>query len=94
MRKQHQIAYQDLESSVESHLQITLLILGECSQQTLLEDGSHERIGDDHETVRSVGQRLHLEETDLIKTSSIDVDGVAVLRCPLGQTLVVLQKLV
>jgi hypothetical protein len=58
---QNQKAYQDLESTVESHLQITLLILGECPEQTLLEDCSHERIGDDHETVGSVCQRLHLE---------------------------------
>jgi hypothetical protein len=83
-------AYQDLESTVESHLQVTLLILGECPEQTLLENGSHERIGDDHETVRSVCQRFHLEQTDLIKTSSVNVDGVTVLRCSLGQTFVVL----
>ena len=56
-----QAAYQDLKSTVESHLQVTLLILGERPEQTLLENGSHERIGDDHETVCSVGQRLHLE---------------------------------
>ena len=56
-----QRAYQDLESTIESHLQVTLLILGECPEQTLLENGSHERIGDDHETVGSVCQRLHLE---------------------------------
>jgi len=56
-----QAAYQDLKSTVESHLQVTLLILGECPKQTLLEDCSHERIGNDHETVGGVCQRLHLE---------------------------------
>ena len=58
---QNRKAYQDLESTVESHLQVTLLILSERPEQTLFENGSHERIGDDHETVGSVGQRLHLE---------------------------------
>jgi hypothetical protein len=82
MRKR--TAYQDLESTVESHLQVTLLILGECPKQTLLENCSHERIGDDHETVCSVCQRFHLEQTDLIETSSIDIDGVTVLGCSLG----------
>jgi PHP family Zn ribbon phosphoesterase len=85
-------AYQDLESTVESHLQVTLLILGECPEQTLLEDGSHERIGDYHETVGSVCQRFHLEQTDLIETSSVDIDGVTVLRCSLGKTFVVLKS--
>jgi hypothetical protein len=81
---QNQIAYQDFESTVETHLQVTLLILGECPKQTLLEDCSHKRIGNDHETVGSVCQRLHLEQTDLIKTSSVDIDGVTVLGCSLG----------
>jgi len=76
-------AYQDFESSIESHLQVTLLILGQCPQQTLLEDGSHERIGNDHETVGSVCQRLHFEQTDLIQTTGVDIDGVSVLGGPL-----------
>lgn len=76
-------ACQDFECPVESHLQITLLVLGQCPQQTLLEDGSHEGIGNDHETVGSVCQRLHFEQTDLIQTTGVNIDGVSVLRGPL-----------
>lgn len=82
--------YQDLESSVEAHLQVPVVVFVERSQETLLEDRSHERVGDDHETVGSVGEGLHLEQTDLIETTSVNVDGVTILRCALGQSLVVL----
>lgn len=46
--------HQNFESSIETHLQVAIVVLVERSQETLLEDSRHERIRDDHETVGSV----------------------------------------
>ena len=82
--------YQNLESSVETHLQESLVVLSKRPQEALLENGRNERIGNDHKAIGSVGQRLHFEQTDLIETSGVDIDSVAVDRCSLGQRFVVL----
>ncbi len=58
--------YLNIKCRVETHLEVTLLILDEESKETLLEDGRGKGIGQDYDTVCGVGKRLHLEQTDLI----------------------------
>lgn len=68
----------DFECTVEAHLQIPSLVLGKASEETLPEDCGGKGIRDDHESVGGVRQVLHFEETDLIQTTSVDVDSVTV----------------
>lgn len=71
-------AYKNVESPVETHLEVPLIIFRQSPQETLLEDCGHERIGDDHESVGSVCKRFHFEETDLVETPGVDVDSVPI----------------
>jgi hypothetical protein len=86
--RQASSAHQDIKRCVETHLEPTLGILSKRPQEALLEDGGGKRVRDDHEPVGGIGQRLHLEETDLIETPRVNVDGVAVQRCTLRKALV------
>lgn len=63
---------------------------GEGPEEGLLEDGHGERVGEDHESVRRVAERLHLEETDLVEASGIDVDGMSVGGSSFGESVVAL----
>ena len=53
-------AHLHVERRIEGHLQVTLIVLVEHAQETLLEDGRRERIGQNDNAVRGVGHRLHL----------------------------------
>ena len=53
--------HQNLKSPVETHLEVPLIVFDQHSQKTLLEDCGREGVGDGHEAVRSVRQRLHFE---------------------------------
>lgn len=48
------MCYLDIEGSIEAHLQVPLFIFVEDAQETLLENGSGERVGKNHDTIRSV----------------------------------------
>ncbi|RUS28971.1 hypothetical protein BC938DRAFT_481224 [Jimgerdemannia flammicorona] len=63
---------------IESHLQITLPVLGEDAVEALLEDGGGERVRQDHEPARMVDHGFHLEQADLVEATGEDIDGVAV----------------
>lgn len=67
-----------VECSIEAHLKVSLVVLLECPQEALLENSSHEGVGDDHEPVGRVWQRLHLKQTNLVKAASVDVDSMSV----------------
>lgn len=81
----------NVECSVKSHLEMSIRVRSECPKEGLLEDGHGEGVGEDHESVGSVAERLHLEETDLIEASSVDVDSVSVGRSSLGKSVVALR---
>jgi hypothetical protein len=65
-----------------------LIILVKYPQETLLEDGRGERIRQHNNTVRRVGERLHLQETDLVQATGKEVDSMSIVRGPLGETFV------
>lgn len=50
-----------VESCIETHLQISILILDEYALERLLEERHVERIGENHIAVGVVSQRFHLE---------------------------------
>lgn len=68
----------NVESSIESHLEMTIRVGGEGSKERLLEDGHGERIGENEKAVCRVAEGLHFEETDLIEAASVDIDSVSV----------------
>lgn len=73
------LSYLDVESGVESHLKMSLVILVEDTQETLLEDGGCERIRQHNDTIGRIGKRFHLEQADLIQTSGKEINDVSVI---------------
>lgn len=55
------ITYLYIQCGVETHLQVSLTVLLEDALETLLENGSIERIGKDHDTTCRVDHGLHLK---------------------------------
>lgn len=87
-----QNTYNNVEGTIESHLEIAIVVLAQSPEETLFEDGRGKGIRNDHESVRRVGQRLHLQKANLIETTGIDVDGVAVHRSSLRQPFIKLNS--
>ena len=79
---------QHLERGVEGHQEVVVGILIEDAHEALLEHGRRETVGQDHVTARRVGQTLHLQQADLIETTSKDVDHVAIMRRASSETIV------
>lgn len=69
----------DIKGGVETHTKMTLSIFVKHAMEARLEYGSSERIGDDHDTVGVVGERLHLQQTYLVETPSKYIDSVPIL---------------
>ena len=55
------LPYLNVESGVEAHLQLPLIILVEHAQEALLEDGSREGVREHNDTICRVGEGLHLQ---------------------------------
>ena len=59
---------------------MSLIVLVEYTEETLLENSSSEGIGQDYDTVRRVGQGSHLKEANLIEATAEKVDSMTVVR--------------
>ena len=69
----------DVKGGIEAHLEETLVILVENTQEALFEDRRGEGIGEDDDAVGGIGQGFHLEQTDLVETASKQIDSVSVV---------------
>ena len=56
-----------------------MIILVKHPQETLLEDGRGEAVGEDDHAVGRVRERLHLEKADLVETASEEIDDMAIV---------------
>lgn len=81
-----------VKCGVESHLQETLVILAEYTQERLLEYGSGKRIREDDNAVGGVGEGFHLEQADLIETTSEQVDGMSIVGSTFCKVPIKLQR--
>lgn len=79
---------ENLEVGVESHEQVVLVVLVEDAHERLLVHGRCKAIRQNHVSTGAVRKAAHLEQTDLVKTTSEDINDVAVLRHALGEVLV------
>ena len=64
----------NVKRRVEAHCDLIVLIALKDLDERLFEDLGVERIGQDHVAVREIRKGLHFEETDLIQTSSEDIN--------------------
>jgi hypothetical protein len=81
-------SYLYIERRIEPHEKESLIILVEQTQKTLLEDGSRKRIGEYDDTIGRIWQGPHLQQTNLIETSSKQVDRVTVVGRSLSKTFI------
>ena len=81
----------DIESSVESHGEVTLGVLCEEAEEGLLEDGGGKGVGDNDRAVGTVREGLHFEEANLVEAASEEVYGMAACRGTFSQGCEVLQ---
>lgn len=58
---------------------MTLIVLVEQTQETLLKDRGGKRVREDDDTIRRARQRLHLLQTDLIETSGKEIDDMTIV---------------
>ena len=74
----------DLEIGVEAHKQVVVLVLVEDTSERLLVHGRCEAVRQDHVSTCGVDKPLHFKKTDLIQTTSKNIDNVTVVRDALG----------
>lgn len=74
----------DFEIGVETHEKVVIFVLVEDTGERLLVHRRCEAVRQDHVSTSGVNEPLHLKETDLIQTTSKDIDNVAIVRDALG----------
>ena len=82
----------DIEGYVESHGEVTFVVLCEEAEEGLLEDGGGKRVGDDNRAIGAVREGLHFEEANLVKAASEEVYSMAACRGTSSQGCEVLQS--
>ena len=82
----------NIKRGIKRHRQISLIVLAEQPQETLLEYARRERVREHDDAIRGIGEGFHLEQAHLIETAGKEIDGVTVSGSTFGQAFVKLQR--